>query len=519
MPRVYAQPHVGHGLAPGVVHPGGGPAGRGFTPRIGPHVAARPAFGPNPYGGRHENFIGNHANTINHVNVNQLGNRSSVGWHNPYLGYHQRWVHGTWNGHHPGGWGWRGGAGFPGYGYGGGYGLPGYGGLGYGGLGGGLGTGLGLGLGMGVGYGLSSWLFGPMLYNWGYSSYSNPYYGGYAAGAAPVGAAPAVVQQPAVYDYSQPINSTAAPPDETLANQSMSVFDQARDAFRQENYAQALDLVDQALRRLPNDPTLHEFRALVLFALKRYDESAAAVYAVLSVGPGWDWTTLIRLYNNPETYTNQLRALEDFVGRNPQSAASRFVLAYHYLTEGHPDAALPLLKHVVQLQPKDQLSAQLVQQLTQSQNPATAAQVAQNSTIPPAQVAQNSTIPPAQNANTPPSPGAVSPAVPGPPAGTNPPPPGQEGKLDGTWTAQPTPDTKIMVTFQDQGHFVWKVSHQGKDHQFQGDSSYTNGILTLAQDQSNAMVGDINWQDPAHFQFKVLGGGPSDPGLSFTKSS
>jgi tetratricopeptide (TPR) repeat protein len=360
-----------------------------------------------------------------------------------------------------------------------------------------------MGLGLGMGYGLSSWLFGPMLYNWGYSSYSNPYYGGYGAGAAPV-----VVQQPVIYDYSQPIDATAAPPDENVTNQSMATFDQARDAFRQGDYPRALDLIDQALRQLPNDPTLHEFRALTLFALKRYDEAAAGIYAVLSVGPGWDWTTLIGLYDNPEAYTQQLRALENYVGKNPQSAAGRFVLAYHYLTEGHPDVALGQLKEVVRLQPKDQLSAQLVQQLSQSLNPAA-----------PVQVAQNTNAPPSQDTNAPPGPGSVSPATPAPTAAANPPPAGQEGKLEGTWTAQPAPDTKITVSFQDQGHFVWKVNHQGQEHQFQGDSSYTNGILTLAQDQNNAMVGDVNWQDPNHFQFKVLGGGPSDPGLTFTKSS
>jgi hypothetical protein len=113
----------------------------------------------------------------------------------------------------------------------------------------------------------------------------------------------------------------------------------------------------------------------------------------------------------------------------------------------------------------------------------------------------------------------VNPAIPGPVPAAGAPSSGPEGKLEGTWTAQPAPDTKITVTFQDPNHFVWKVSHQGQDHQFQGDLSYTNGILTLAQDQNNAMVGDVNWQDPNHFQFKVLGGGASDPGLSFTKSS
>src|SRR4029077_3031087 len=153
---------------------------------------------------------------------------------------------------------------------------------------------------------------------------------------------------------------------------------QARDAFKQEDFTRALDLTDQALRQSPNDPTLHEFRALTLFALKRYDEAAAALYAVLSVGPGWDWTTLISLYNNPETYTQQLRALESLCTQNPEWAASRFVLAYHYLTQGHPEAALTQLKAVVALQPKDQLSAQLVQQLEQPQKSASDTQVAQN---------------------------------------------------------------------------------------------------------------------------------------------
>ena len=247
---------------------------------------------------------------------------------------------------------------------------------------------------------------------------------------------------------------------------------------------------------MPNDPTLHEFRALALFALGRYDEAAAALYAVLSVGPGWDWLTLISLYGNPDTYTQQLRALESYVTQNPNSAAGRFVLAYHYLTAGpHDRGGRP------------------------AQGGRGAA--AQGSALRPA--------PPAAPAShrTPRPPGPRPPRRPEPrrlrddrPVASNPGTSrGQEGKLEGTWTAQPSKDTTITVTFQDQGHFTWKVAHQGQDHQFQGESSYVNGILTLAQDQNNAMVGDVDWQDPNHFQFKVLGGGPSDPGLTFAKSS
>ena len=418
----------------------------------------------------------NRANTFNNVNrstvnnVNRTGtvnnvNRVGNGWNNPYMGYHSGWAHGYWNGHNPGGFG-------GGYGYG----MGGYG------MGGGLGFGMGMGLGMGMGFGLSSWMMGPMLYNSGYSNYSNPYYGGGNA---------LVAQQPMVYDYAQPIDPQLAPPDETVANQANTTFEAARVAFKAGDYPKALALDDQALKTTPNDPTLHEFRAQTLFALQRYDEAATALYAVLTVGPGWDWTTLISLYGDPEAYTQQLRALEAYCTQNTKSAAANFVLAYQYLTEEHPEAAVRQLKIVTALQPKDTLSAQLLQQLEQSQKPDAGAQVAGT------QASEN-------------APAAVSATT----------PTGKEGKLDGSWMAQPDKDVKITLAFQPDGNFAWSVGRQGKKQQFAGKSSYENGILTMVQDKNNnTMVGNVSWTDENHFTFKIMGGAPNDPGLSFAKAS
>jgi len=186
--------------------------------------------------------------------------------------------------------------------------------------------------------------------------YSNPYYDDYHGGAA--GGAVA-----APYNYSQPIDTTSAPADEQTANPAMALFDAGRASFTQGNYTDALQQADAALAKLPNDTTLHEFRALCLFALGRYDEAAAALYAVLSVGPGWDWATLIGLYPDVNTYTAQLRALEDYCRNHSDSASARFVLAYHYLTQGHGDAALVVLKQVLEIKPGDSLTAKLVRQL------------------------------------------------------------------------------------------------------------------------------------------------------------
>jgi tetratricopeptide (TPR) repeat protein len=332
-----------------------------------------------------------------------------------------------------------------------------------------------------------------MLYNWGYSNYYNPYYGGY--GVSP---STTVVQQPVVYDYAQPINSLSASPDEAVVNQADSAFDQARQAFAREDYAGALRLADQAVSQMPNDPTLHEFRALTLFAMGRYDEAAAVLYTVLSVGPGWDWTTLIGLYGNPDVYTQQLRALENYCNEHRQSAAGHFVLAYQYLTEGHADAAVSQLKTVVALQPKDQLAAQLLQQLEQPKSTTGEVNIAKNQAIPS-------------------PPGAISPAGATTSPGTV--TTGKEGRLEGTWTAHPNQDTTITVTFKDPQHFDWKVVHQGQEHEIQGEMNYGNGVLTLSQNQNNAMAGNVQWQADNQFNFKVVGGGPSDPGLTFTKTS
>src|SRR6202034_3803449 len=117
----------------------------------------------------------------------------------------------------------------------------------------------------------------------------------------------------------------SAPPPAEVADPAVAKFDAARAAFGTGDYAGALRLTDEALTVLPNDATLHEFRALVLFAVGKYDLASGPLYAVLSVGPGGDWTTMIGLYPTADVYTAQLRKLEAFVKASPRSTAGRFV--------------------------------------------------------------------------------------------------------------------------------------------------------------------------------------------------
>jgi hypothetical protein len=462
-PRPIERPGGGFGAQPSLNPAIGNRPQIGNNPAIGnrPQVGNNTAIGNRPRVGNNT-VINDRPTTVNrpinsgntfikneNIKVNRFNNVNGSGWRTPYAAYHRGWVNGYWNGHY-GNWNnwswWSFAAGA-------------------------------------ATAGLAAWAFSPMLYSWGYSAYANPYYAPTTVVVQPpivVGGPPAVVPS-APYDYSQPIDVQSPPPAASTAEPAVQRFDEARAAFKAGDYAKALQLTDQALGTMPNDATLHEFRALVLFALGQYEQAAAPLYAVLSVGPGWDWTTMVGLYPGVDVYTAQLRALESYCKEQPKSAASRFVLAYHYLTQGNTETAVGQLRQVVQLQPNDKLAAQLLRSLTQTDAPE-----------------------PVTATEKPPTEPSPSPSV-------------KPEDLVGTWSASPAKDTVIALTIAKDGSFTWKVREKGKARQFGGESTFGNNLLTLAQADGNALVGKVTWQDENRFQFKVVGGGPEDPGLSFSR--
>lgn len=361
-------------------------------------------------------------------------------------------------------------------------------------------------IGWGYGYG-GAYMAGAMLtapWNWGYWGYSNPYYS-YSSG-------------PAYLDYSQPIvsadsssansdNTGDAPAQSVVAGQdetpgvavdpakdaAMQLFDTARVAFRSGDYAAAQTQVEQALEKLPKDSVLQEFRALVLFAQQDYKGAAAPLYAVLSAGPGWDWTTLIHLYANIDVYTDQVRTLEEYRKVHPDSAEARFVLAYHYLTQGHGEAAAKELTKVVELNPRDVLSAQILKSLT-----------------PPAAGATDEKPPtPDSEVNS-----ADSDVKPG---DTKPSKPLDLGKLVGNWTASRDDGSAFALSLTKDNKFKWKFTLNKKTQEFSGPYEVADNVVILKQNDSPAMVFEVTPVGANSLNFKLAGGDPADPGLVFSK--
>ncbi|APW61439.1 tetratricopeptide repeat protein [Paludisphaera borealis] len=335
-------------------------------------------------------------------------------------------------------------------------------------------------MGMGSSAGVGAWGVGSPMYGYGYSGYSNPYATGMAA---PVAGQPVGQPQPAdgaasapAPDYTQPLNTAAAAPQPTVTDQATALFDQAREAFKSNDYATALQRDQQAIGQMPNDSTMHEFLALVFFAQGKYDQAAGPLYAVLSVGPGWDWTTLIGNYSDANLYTEQVRNLEAFVKADRTSAPARFLLAYHYITQGHSDSAAVQLKEVVALQPNDTLSAQLLSKL----QPASAGSAAPSQAQPV-----------------------------------------DVGKLTGDWNASAPQNAKVTLSIKDDGGFTWTIAAPGKPPtSISGKSTLADGTLTLSADQKSqmgALTGQVARLDDTHFNFRATGAPANDPGLAFAR--
>jgi len=427
-------------------------------------------------------YIGNHAIHL-----------AGVGYHPSY--YSHSWYHSPWGGNSFG-WGWGLGSGF-GFGLGGlGWGIGigsgwGYGGYGYGGFGGYGAYGPYGYWGRPLGWGFGGWGLGTLAYNSGYNPYYNPYY-----------YPPAT--QTVVYNYSNPIpvatnvgvdpsvavvdNSDGPPPNPQADDPA---FEAARAAFREGNYDAALANVDAAITKTPTDSVLHEFRALTLFAMRDYKQAAGVIHSLLAVGPGWDWTTMSALYADPDGYTQQLRALEQYVLEKPKAADAHFLLAYHYTTTGHSAEAANQLQQVVKLMPTDRLAGELLKMVQG----------------PPKQE-QPATPPGAEIAATP----ATTPDGPQPD-------PIDKDLLPGSWAASRPDGSNFNLRLTDDGKFTWKFAPpKQKGEEFGGTYSTEGPVLILQRDGGGALAGTATFDGSDKFNFRMVGAPPEDKGLDFGKS-
>jgi tetratricopeptide (TPR) repeat protein len=318
--------------------------------------------------------------------------------------------------------------------------------------------------------GLTWWGANALASTFGCGDYYNPYYEETSAVsyADPVVTLPVEVVAPA---SDQPASNQ--PP--SALQQAIDKFDQARAAFLQNDYQNALKLTDEAVAKLPHDAVLHEFRSLVLFAMQRYPESAAAIHAVLAVGPGWDGKTLSSLYPDIETYTAHLRALEAARNMNLKAADLRFLVGYHYLTCGYPTEALSEFREAAKLQPKDEVAAALVATLSpRDAKPADASAAKAPIAVPP------------------------------------------DG-IVGAWTAAGKGTAKYSMDLRKDGSFTWAYSRGSKKEQVKGVYTVEGNVLAMEPDTGGVLLAELTAKGTDGLHFQMIGGSKNDPGLAFQR--
>lgn len=326
-------------------------------------------------------------------------------------------------------------------------------------------------------WGIGVWSLGNLIYDMGYQSYRNPY------PAPPVQS----TRSNTTITYTQPVSVVAAalpPGDEATAEiaetQSNEALERSRTAFRQGDYVSASKAVDEAIGHTPGDVTLHEYRALVLFALGKFADAAGVLNPVLASGPGWSWETMIAFYNGSEAYNDQLARLEDFVTGSPEKADARFLLGYHYMVCGYMDKSYEQFAKASELQPADSISRQL-RDLTRS-------------SIPDDGEADEETEPPAR------------------------PEPVPVDKLVGSWVSDRGADGKVTFTMTEDGNYTWTFMNGDKVSELKGTYGLDDqGLLVLTSDDAQ-MVSVIEMKEPTRLHFTLVGAPDGDPGLDFTKS-
>jgi hypothetical protein len=89
--------------------------------------------------------------------------------------------------------------------------------------------------------------------------------------------------------------------------------------------------------------------------------------------------------------------------------------------------------------------------------------------------------------------------------------------MTGRWHAKGAGGSTIELNLQPDGKFTWTTAGQGAPKSFSGTYTTGSGLLTMASTDGLAIVGRLNGASDGGFQFKLVGGGPNDPGLTFAK--
>jgi DICT domain-containing protein len=170
--------------------------------------------------------------------------------------------------------------------------------------------------------------------------------------------------------------------------------------------------------------------------------------------------------------------LEAYRKSHTDDPSPRFLLAYHYLTAGHKDAAISQLQNLVQMTPNDPLAKQLLLELDPDAD------------------------------------------VPDPPKEQLPPKPSvkvEASQLYGTWTAE-RGDGQFAMALKENGDFEWKYTEAGQSQEVTGVWSVDEeGVLAMEMNDGGTMLAQLNPTSADKLDFYMVGDTQNAEPLHFSK--
>jgi hypothetical protein len=137
------------------------------------------------------------------------------------------------------------------------------------------------------------------------------------------------------------------PPKKDRVEETQRLITIGQDAFHQQLYGVAAQRFNQAVALLPAQANAHFLLSQSQFALGKYRDAVAEIYAGMKLDAGWpkaNFNPRAELYKNHKDFADHLNRLEDVAAMNADDPDLLFLLAHQMWFDGQRNRAVTLLR-------------------------------------------------------------------------------------------------------------------------------------------------------------------------------
>jgi hypothetical protein len=93
----------------------------------------------------------------------------------------------------------------------------------------------------------------------------------------------------------------------------------------------------------------------------------------------------------------------------------------------------------------------------------------------------------------------------------------ERASILGHWKASRPDGSSFDLELLADNRFSWKFKQQEREQQFAGNFTLANNYLILSASDQNALIGQVSMEASDKLNFRLAGGNPAEPGLTFSR--